>query len=97
MSTPLLTNFYLYFHSRSNAASAASAASELITAGFSVLVDKSANDRDWLCLASKKIIPEATELALLRRKFSGLAERLGGEFDGWESEVSMGETEGVLR
>jgi hypothetical protein len=42
------------------------------------------------------MIPEGRELASLRRKFSDLAKRLGGEYDGWESEVSMKDDEKIL-
>ena len=88
ISKPCPTNFYLYFYSQSNANSAAS---ELIAAGFSVVVDKSADDRNWLCLASKEMIPQAITLVSLRNKFSDLVGRFGGEYDGWETEVNSEE------
>lgn len=84
VSKPHLTNFYLYFQSRS---SAELAGVELTASGFSVVVDKSAEGYQWLCLASKRMAPQARELSSLRNKFSNLAKRLNGEYDGWETEV----------
>ena len=85
VSKPRPSNFYLYFRSRSNAELASV---DLTASGFSVVVEKSAGDHKWLCLASKEIAPEARELASLRRRFSDLAKRLDGDYDGWETEVS---------
>lgn len=84
VSKPRPTNFYLYFPSRQNAEVARM---ELLASGFSVAIQKSAKGQDWLCLASKELIPGLTELASLRKRFSDLARRLGGEYDGWETEV----------
>mgnify|MGYP001576589999 FL=1 len=93
VSKPRPANFYLYFRSRSNAELASV---ELTASGFSVVVDKSAGDHKWLCLASKEMAPQARELASLRSKFSDLVKRLDGEYDGWEVEVSPEDGNGPL-
>lgn len=89
VSKPRPTNFYLYFPSRQNAELARI---ELLDSGFSVEIQKSAKGQDWLCLASKELVPGLTVLTSLRKRFSDLARRLGGEYDGWETEVYLEET-----
>jgi len=93
VSKPRLANFYFYFRSRSNAELAGA---ELTASGFSVVVDKSAGGYKWLCLASKTMVPQARDLYTLRRRFSDLAEKLDGEYDGWETEVSAGNSNGLF-
>jgi hypothetical protein len=88
------TNFYFYFRSQTNAELAGI---ELTASGFSVVVDKSAKGHNWLCLASKEMIPQAAELASLRRRFSDLAKRLDGDYDGWEAEVNPEDGNELLR
>ena len=78
-------DFFLYFPTQLNAEFAKA---ELITSGFSVEIEKSAKGSDWLCLASKEMIPLRTELIALRKKLSELASKLDGEYDGWETQVS---------
>ncbi len=86
------TNFYLYFRSRS---SAELVGVELTASGFSVVVDKSAGGYKWLCLASKEMAPQARELSSLRNKFSDLAKKFDGEYDGWEAEMSPEDGNGL--
>jgi hypothetical protein len=88
------TNFYFCFRSQTNAELAGI---ELTASGFSVVVDKSVKGHNWLCLASKEMIPQAAELASLRRRFSDLAKRLDGDYDGWEAEVNPEDGNELLR
>lgn len=77
-------DFYLYFPSEENAM----AASETLRKeGLSVEVRTAAIGSDWLCLGRKEMLPKHSELARLRQVFHGLAKKLNGEYDGWETEV----------
>ena len=76
--------FYLYFPNERNAFVAKC---ELAANGFSVEMDRSASDSQWLCLASKEMIADDRELTKLRRYFTKLAESLHGNYDGWETEM----------
>ncbi len=76
--------FYLYFPTETNAFIAKC---ELIASGFSVEMDKSASDSQWLCLASKEMVADDKELTKLRRYFIKLARNLNGNYDGWETEM----------
>ncbi len=76
--------FYLYFPTKENALIAKSA---LAASGFSVDIERSAADSQWLCLASKEMIADDKELIKLRRYFTKLAGNLNGNYDGWETQM----------
>jgi hypothetical protein len=77
--------FFLYFSSQSDATKSAN---ELRDKDFSVEVISSKGKLQWLCLASKEIVPEITTLATLRGGLVELALKYGGEYDGWEAEIA---------
>ncbi len=85
-------NFYLYFRGEREAKSAAD---ELTAAGFSVQCQRSAGDKDWLCLASINVIPKIGPLTSIRRMLERLASKLGGNYDGWETELDANEGKGL--
>jgi len=42
----------------------------------------------WFCLATKDMLPETAALVVLRGDMVKLARQYGGEYDGWEAEIS---------
>lgn len=75
--------YYFYFPER---AAAESAAGELRAFGFNVEVDRGAVDHDWLVRAMPlKLQPHDSDD--WESRFEDLANRLGGEYDGYEREV----------
>jgi hypothetical protein len=81
-------DFYLYFSSKNIATEAAR---QLSGEGFATGVRLGADEKNWLCLATKRMIPDESALNSLGTSFENLAESYQGEFDGWESEVMKGE------
>jgi hypothetical protein len=77
-------DFYFYF-STENIAS--EVARQLSTEGFATEVRLGADEKNWLCLATKGMVPDESALNSLGTSFQNLAESYRGEFDGWESEV----------
>ncbi len=76
--------FYLYFPTKEIADVAKS---ELVASGFSVEIEKSVTDSNWLCLATKEMIADDNELTKLRRYFTKLTGKLNGNYDGWETQM----------
>jgi len=77
-------DFYFYF---SGEQIASGVARQLSAAGLDTKVDLGADKKSWLCLTTKRMIPDESALNLLGTSFENLAESYQGEFDGWESEV----------
>jgi hypothetical protein len=84
-SKPCPISFYLYFPSEE---CAKKSASELQAEQYEVDVVLSTGSSKWLCLATKKMIPETPSLVELRGRMIALAFKYGGEYDGWEAEIS---------
>ena len=87
MSKPHPVDFYLYFPDEM---SAESASRELSRDGFSSGVSKSATPKpgaEWLCLASKQLVPTEGAIAEASQRMEGAAARHRGEYDGWEAAV----------
>jgi hypothetical protein len=84
LTKPHTMDFYLYFPSESAARQAAARMEET---GFQVEVKKAAKGNDWLCLGTKKVIPELSTIQGMTRDLSSLAKSLGGDYDGWEAKV----------
>ncbi len=77
-------DFYLYFSSEPIAFEVAR---QLSAEGFDAKVDLEADEKNCLCLATKRMIPDESALNSLGISLQNLAESYQGEFDGWESEV----------
>jgi len=84
LNKPHSIEFFLYFPSEE---SANQAAAEIRKEGCYVKVDKAADDSAWLCLATKEMIPEHSELVSLRKRFNEISQNLKGEYDGWGTPV----------
>jgi hypothetical protein len=64
-------DFYLYF---STERIASEVARQLITEGFDTKVGLGADEKNWLCLATKSMIPDESALNSLGTSFENLAE-----------------------
>ena len=84
LSKPHKIEFFLYFPSEAVANEAGARAKQ---AGFDVDVRRAAKGPDWLCFATKTMVPQLAALQRIRREFDALAASLGGEYDGWGTGV----------
>jgi len=84
LSKPHEIEFFLYFPTE---AIAEQAASHIREEDFEVTVKQAAKGSDWLCFATKKMVPEFAALQEIRRKFDSLSSSLGGEYDGWGTPI----------
>lgn len=78
-------NYYMYFPDSVTAARAADSARVF---GFEAEVRSGRGSAQWLCLATKDMIPDTTAIFATTRKFSGLTKSLRGEYDGWEAALT---------
>lgn len=75
---------YLYFPERTNAERAAQ---WFRSQGFSVDVRLGGDNENWLALVKHETPDNPQDLEKLREEMGAIAERLNGEYDGWEVEV----------
>jgi regulator of RNase E activity RraB len=76
--------FFLYLPDRT---SADAVATQLAAEGFAVGVETSKEGNDWLCLATRTMVPTLDELQRLRRHLAAVAESREGAYDGWGTTV----------
>ena len=50
-------------------------------------VRRAAKGDDWLCYATKTMVPDLLALQKIRRDSGSLADSLNGEYDGWGTPV----------
>jgi regulator of RNase E activity RraB len=84
IAKPHNIEFFLYFPSQ---AVDDQAAAHIRDSGFQVVVERSARGDDWLCLATKTMVPDLFALQSIRKDFTNLAASLNGEYDGWGTPV----------
>jgi hypothetical protein len=84
LSKPHKIEFFLYFPTKP---AAEQAAPQIRAAGYAVEVKPAAKGSDWLCFATKTMVPELPALQKIRRDFNSLAVSLNGQYDGWGTEV----------
>ena len=75
---------YLYFPEKANAEKAAQ---WFRSQGFSVEVRLGADSENWLALVKHEAIEGVQDMEKLRDEMEALADRLHGEYDGWEAAV----------
>ena len=85
LGKPHLIVHYLYFPSDLLATQAAEQAARL---GCNTKVDIAADSKSWLCLATFRMVPVLQAVSQLREGLERVAADNGGEYDGWEAEVS---------
>jgi regulator of RNase E activity RraB len=84
LSKPHNLEFFLYFPTQSVAEEAAL---QIRNAGFEVEVKKGAQGDQWLCFATKTMVPDLPDLQKIRHNFVPLAASIDGEYDGWGTQV----------
>jgi len=87
LSRPHQIEFFLYLPSRQ---AAEGVADQLRHDGFEVQVGPSEDPADWLCLATRQMLPELGALRTWRQRLTALAEGRDGVYDGWGTEVEDG-------
>jgi regulator of RNase E activity RraB len=76
--------FFLYFPTQEVAEKASRQIHEM---GFQVDVRKSAKGDEWLCFATKTMLPDLAAREKIRFDFDTLAASLNGEYDGWGTPI----------
>ncbi len=84
LSKPHPMEFYLYFPTEDVAARVAD---EIEADGYRVEVKRAPRGPAWMCYVTRRMTPKKSEIAAMGRRFRELAEKYGGEYDGWETEV----------
>ena len=84
LSKPHNIEFFLYFSTKT---AANDAATQIELQGFKTRVSRSGKGAEWLCFATKPMIPEHAALLSIRHSFEVLASSFGGEYDGWGARV----------
>ena len=85
LSKPHRIEFFLYFPTQSVAEQAPVRIREQ---GFVVEVRPAAQSKsEWLCFATKTMVPDLSALQKIRRDFTALAASLHGQYDGWGTPV----------
>ncbi len=84
MSKPHLIEFYLYFPSKE---AASKVAQTLRDEGYEAQVSLGADNINWLCFATKSIVPTQEALSATGKHLEALAQQLGGEYDGWGTAI----------
>ena len=84
ISKPHPIEFFLYFPT---AISADAACGILRSQNFTASAQPSASSSDFVCLATKSLIPTVEEMNRLTIELNSLAARFDGEYDGWGSPV----------
>ena len=84
LGQPHEVEFYFYFPAQE---AAAAVAERLGREGYGIRLDHAQEGSDWLCLATRAMVPALAELQALRARFVELAEAHGGVYDGWGATV----------
>ncbi len=84
LGRPHLIEFFLYFGQEDQARSAAAT---LEAEGYRTTVTREPDDEQWLCLATREVVPELARLTAMGERLAAVAEANGGGYDGWGTEV----------
>jgi hypothetical protein len=84
LSKPHQIEFFVYLPSEE---AAHKAADQIRSKGFGAKVDRAALGPNWLCLATKSMVPDLVTIEGIRSDFDRIARSLGGEYDGWGTPV----------
>jgi regulator of RNase E activity RraB len=93
VSKPREVEFFIYIPTEEGAYRVAA---QLQKEGFDVHVDPSGRGEEWLCFATKMIVPSLDEMNRISDHFANLAESQGGTYDGWGTGVEGERDEGDL-
>jgi regulator of RNase E activity RraB len=84
LSKPHPLEFYLYFPAEDLAHKVAD---EIEADGYKVEVKRAPRGGTWMCYVTRRMAPKRAEIAAMGKRFRELAQKYGGEYDGWETEV----------
>jgi len=84
LSKPHNIEFFIYFPTE---ASANDAVKDIKVEVDNVKVQLGADKKNWLCFATKRMVPDHDKLVALRKRFNEIAHKGNGEYDGWGTEV----------
>ena len=84
LAKPHAIEFFLYFPTQ---AAAEKAASRVREAGFQAEVQPPLEGSEWLCFATKTMVPDLSALQGIRRDFEHLTWLFKGRYDGWGTSV----------
>jgi len=84
VSNPREVEFFIYIPTEEGAYRVAA---ELQKEGYDVQVDLGGKGDQWLCFATKTIVPSLDEINRIGEHFTNLAESYGGNYDGWGTGV----------
>ena len=87
LTRPHRIEFFLYLPER---AAADAVAQELSAEGYATEVSQEEQASDWLCLATRVLVPDMAALRSCRGRLTALAESHQGVYDGWGTEVEDG-------
>lgn len=80
LSKPHTIEFQLRFPTQS---AAVQATTRIKAEGFDVTDKSDAQAGGWLCVATKRMIPDLAALTNLHSDFDGIAMQFGGTYEGW--------------
>jgi len=84
LAKPHSVEFYLYVPSEAAAEAAAAAIRPM---GYTVTVSAGENAANWLCVASRTMLPTIEEITVARSLFKGLALKYQGAYGGWNTAI----------
>ena len=84
LTKPHQIEFYLYLPSEADAEAVAATLRPL---GYSVTVRAGDNNINWLCIASRTMMPTIQEITEARGVFKSLATTHRGAYGGWEAAI----------
>jgi hypothetical protein len=87
LTRPHTIEFFLYLPDR---AAAEAVATALEPEGYRTELSQEEQATDWLCLATRVMIPDMATLRACRERLTPLAESHQGVYDGWGTEVEDG-------
>ncbi|MCR9132928.1 MAG: ribonuclease E inhibitor RraB [bacterium] len=79
-------HFYFYFPDE---AAAIRMSEQLEAMRFETEVRTAAIGDKWLCFATRNMVPDSDIIEGLRAIFTNMCSKLGGEYDGWETELIL--------
>lgn len=89
LTRPHRIEFFLYLPEHT---AADAVARELSAEGYATEVSQEGQATDWLCLATRVLVPDMAVLRSCRDRLTALAESHQGVYDGWGTEVEDGKT-----
>ena len=84
LAKPHKVEFYLYVPSEAAAQAAAAAIRPM---GYAVTVSAGESEANWLCLASRTMLPTIEEITVARNLFKSMALKYQGAYGGWNTAI----------